>query len=247
MISASMSRLEAAGTLANDLMASTLTVGLCRPAETFVDVGAHIGSVIAEVARHCPGSRIVAFEAIPEKVEHLRRAFPGVELHSCALGESDGEATFFVNTRRSGFSSLGRPSDADRADVAELVVPLRTLDGFLASDQVGVIKIDVEGAELGVLRGGDRLVAASRPTIMFESGPQAEDGLGYSKQDLWEWFADREYAVLVPNRVAHEDPGLGREGFLESHLYPRRTTNYFAVPRERRVEIRDRARIVLGL
>jgi hypothetical protein len=82
---------------------------------------------------------------------------------------------------------------------------------------------------------------------MFESGPPAENGLAYTKDALWQWFADRDYAVVVPNRVAHDDPGLSRDGFVESHLYPRRTTDYFAVAKERRAEVRERARAILNV
>jgi len=40
---------------------------------------------------------------------------------------------------------------------------------------------------------------------------------------------------------------MSLEAFNDGHLYPRRTTNYFAVARERREEVRDRARVVLGI
>lgn len=40
---------EAVGTLANDALAGTLVASICRPDRAFIDVGAHIGSVIAEV------------------------------------------------------------------------------------------------------------------------------------------------------------------------------------------------------
>jgi FkbM family methyltransferase len=244
LAAAAITRAEAVGTLANDHLASFLVVRLCRPQTTFIDVGAHIGSVIAEVTAHCPAARIIAVEAIPEKADRLRRRFPKVEVHACAVGEAVGEASFFIDTRRSGYSSLGRP--ADKTGVREFRVHVRALDGLGAAN-VDVIKIDVEGAELGVLRGGDRVITGDRPTVMFESGPPAENGLAYTKDALWQWFADRDYAVLVPNRVAHDDPGLSREGFAESHLYPRRTTNYFAVAAERRIELRDRARAILNI
>ena len=236
------------GTMANDQLASFLVARLCAPARTFIDVGAHIGSVIEEVMRLSPTSRIVAIEAMPDKAERLRRMFPRIEVHACAVSETEGQATFFVNMRQSGFSSLQRPSGSPAADVSSIMVPLRRLDALITSSEVDAIKIDVEGAELGVLRGAEKLVADSRPTIMFESGPTApDDSFGYTKQAMWQWFADREFAVLVPNRVAHDDPGLTLEGFVESHLYPRRTTNYVAVPRERRIEVRDRARVVTGV
>jgi FkbM family methyltransferase len=238
---------EIAGTLANDWLATFLVTRLCQDHKTFVDVGAHIGSIISEVTRNTPTAKIVAIEAIPDKVAALRRRFPAVEFHACALSDSEGEASFFVNTKRSGYSSLGRPAVGASVDTVELKVPMKRLDNLIAADEIDVIKIDVEGAELGVLRGSEQIVAKSRPTIMFESGPPAENGLGYTKEAMWDWFSQRNYAVLVPNRVAHIDPGLSQDGFIESHLYPRRTTNYFAVATERRDEIRDRARGLLKI
>jgi hypothetical protein len=82
---------------------------------------------------------------------------------------------------------------------------------------------------------------------MFESAPQSNDNLEYTKENLYDFFVVNDYAVLIPNRVAHNDSGLSKDGFIESHFYPRRTTNYFAIPKERRVEIRDRARSILKI
>lgn len=237
---------ESAGTIANDYLAVFLTTSLCKNSAAFVDVGAHIGSIIAEVARRCPKARIIAIEAMPDKADRLRRSFPRVEVHGCALSDRTGEATFYVHTKLSGYSSLGRPSSRG-GEVSEIKVPVRKLDDILIGGGIDLIKIDVEGAELGVLKGGERIIAENRPTVMFESGPPADDGLGFTKEGLWQWLVGRDYVVLLPNRVAHNGPGLSLEGFIESHLYPRRTTNYIAVASERRVELRDKAREVLGI
>ena len=238
---------ENVGTLANDHLATQLVTTLCQPNKTFIDVGAHIGSIIAAVSRRDASIKIVAIEAIPEKIVNLRKKFPLVELHDCAVGESTGQVSFFINTEQSGYSSLGRPGSASKDTIAEITVPIKRLDDLVSSDNVDVIKIDVEGAELGVLRGSPNLLDSSRPIIMFESGPEMDDGLRYTKRELHEFLVAHRYALLIPNRVAHNDPGLTQEGFIESHLYPRRTTNYFAVPNERRAEIRDRARDVLKI
>jgi FkbM family methyltransferase len=184
-------------------------------------------------------------EAVPGKIAHLKKRFPKVEVVGTALGDRKGEATFYVlEGKNSGFSSLGRP--AAEGQLLEIRVPICRLDDIVDDRKVDVIKIDVEGAELGVLKGSESVVAGCRPTIIFESGPQLDEGLGYSKQDLWQWFADRSYAVLIPDRVAHEDPGLGLESFLDSHRYPWRTRNYFAIAKERRSEIRDKAQRILN-
>ena len=124
-------------------------------------------------------------------------------------------------------------------------VQVQPLDTIISNPNVEVIKIDVEGAELGVIIGARRLILDCRPIIMFESAPG--EVLGYTKEALWRCFADQEYVIVVPNRVAHIDSGLGLDGFVESHLHPRRSTNYFGIPRERRDEIRRRATTIQGL
>ncbi|MCA9218658.1 MAG: FkbM family methyltransferase [Planctomycetales bacterium] len=120
------------------------------------------------------------------------------------------------------------------------------LDDLIPSDaDVDVIKLDIEGAELGALRGAIGVLSRTFPTVMFESGLNRDDS-PYEKTDLFHYFDQRNYAIVVPNRLGHNDNGLSEEGFLESHWYPRRTTNYFAVHRDRRTEFRDIARRVLG-
>jgi FkbM family methyltransferase len=237
---------EGIGTVANDLLATHLVTGLPKPGSSFIDVGAHIGSIISAVAQRDASIKISAIEAIPEKAERLRRKFPSVSVHACAVGDRDGEVPFFIHTRKSGYSSLGQSDRAD-GDVVEVKVPIRRLDDLVELGGVDMMKIDVEGAELGVLRGSLELIATSRPVIMFESGPDDAVGLGYTKPQVWRFFADQRYTLHIPHRVAHNDEGLSLEGFVDSHVYPRRTTNYFAIPQERRIELRDRARVLLGI
>src|SRR3954452_898746 len=145
MLGTAYSSPEKLGTLANDHIASLLVTRLCQGGKIFIDIGAHIGSIISDVMHYCPGAEIIGVEPIPEKVAHLRRKFPNVKFMECALGESAGEATFYVNTRRSGFSTLGRPRDSFASQYVETRVPIKKLDNLVASDAVDVIKVDVEG------------------------------------------------------------------------------------------------------
>jgi FkbM family methyltransferase len=227
---------EQVGTIANDQLALKLLVGLCRPNDIFVDVGAHIGSVIAEVQNHCSSVKIIAFEAIPSKAGKLIDKFPDVVIHCCALSDDEGEAEFFVDLEQSGYSSLAPTPHKS----TKIIVDMKRLDDIL--EGAHLIKIDVEGAELGVLKGAENLISASRPIIMFESGPA--NILGYSKEGMFEFFARHEYGVFAPNRLAHTGSPMTLSSFLDAHEYPRRTTNYFAVPSEKIQEVRDRARAV---
>ena len=231
-------RKEYAGTKANDQLAAYYVARLCKPGATFIDIGAHIGSTLAEVHHCLPTVKIIAIEAIPDKAKHLKAKFPWAQIICGALSEEEGEVSFYINVEQSGYSSLAR----NGSSVREITVPAIRLDDVVPADDVDVIKLDVEGAELGVLRGAGDLIARCRPTIMFESGPQ--EVLGYSKEGLFDWFADHDYVLLLPNRLPHSGRPLSRDGFLEAHEYPFRTLNYFAVAAERVEEVRDRARAV---
>jgi FkbM family methyltransferase len=226
---------ENVGTIANDQLAELLITRLAE--RSFVDIGAHIGSIIAEVETHCSGVQIVAVEPIPEKAQRLRDKFKGVKIIECALADYEGETSFFINVAASGYSSLAQTAGETR----EIRVAVKRLDALVTD--ADVIKIDVEGAELGVLRGSEGL--KSRPVILFESAPH--EVLGYTKPDLWSWFAAHQYGVFVPNRLAHTAPAMSLEVFIDSHHYPRRTTNYFGVPLERVDSVRNKARQILKL
>lgn len=225
---------ETIGTLANDQMAELLVTRL--PERSFVDVGAHIGSIISAVQAHCPGVKITAIEPIPDKVKHLRAAFPGVDVIECGVSDREGQARFFIDSQASGYSSL-----ADGPGKFEIEVALKRLDCVVSDPDL--VKIDVEGAELGVLRGAEGL--KSRPVYMFESAPA--DVLGYTKPDLWRWFDDHDYGIFAPNRLAHTAPPMTLDVFIDSHEFPRRTTNYFGIPREKFEAVRARARRILNL
>jgi FkbM family methyltransferase len=242
ILRAAWSDIEAVGTIASDQLATYLVTRLVRPNTVFVDVGAHIGSIIAEVRLHCRPRQIHAIEAVPRKARELARAFKEVVVHDCAVGADEGNVSFYEDTRRSGYSSLMRPL-GDRVGVREMKVAMRRLDDLVPHRDVDIVKIDVEGAELGVLRGSEKIIESCRPVVLFESGT----GDAESKRVLAKFLMDLNYAIVLPNRLAHNDAGMAVDNFIECHIYPPRTTNYFAVPNERRLEIRDRSRSLLGI
>lgn len=228
----------AVGDLRNNALAGWLVTRLRQPGKTFVDVGAHIGSVIGDAARHAPG-KVIAFEAIPAKAAYLSSRYPDVTIHNCALLDEDGEMRFFVDNAQSGYSSLAKRG----RDVTEIVVPVARMDSIVTEDDVDVVKIDVEGAELGVLRGAEGVIARCRPVVMFESGP--EDVMGYTREALWRWFDDHGYVVYLPDRITRAARAATLDVFIDSHEYPRRTTNYFGIPAERLDEVSARAQALL--
>lgn len=215
--------------------------------ELFIDVGSHLGSVLAEVIANDRKVRLVAIEAIFEKAESIRKRFPSVVVLRSAVGERSGEVNFSIQLDRSGFSSISsaeqqRPGTRVRVDR----VPLARLDDLLVGQESPhFVKIDVEGAELGVLRGGDRTIGSARPTVFFESGPGGGTRFGYPENGVYRWFVDRDFEVTLPDRLPHDAPGLSEDGFLDAHHYPRRSIDFVAIPKEKREQVRARCRDVL--
>jgi len=232
---------ERAAVISNAVIADTLLPRLCQPGGAFLDIGAHIGSVLSEVHRQDPSITLHAIEADTEKAKQLKEKFAYCTFQTVAVGEEAGTATFFLNRDRPGYNSLAK----QEGNVEQVEVEIRTLDSLYPEINFDVVKIDIEGAELGALRGGAALLQRARPTIMFESAQAETNALGFSPQALWQFFDQAGYDLFAPDRVAHTAPPLDQSCFEDSHFYPRRTLNYFAVARERRDEIRQRCYAIL--
>lgn len=146
----------------HDLIAALLPKG-----GVFWDVGAHAGysSLVAARAVGSEG-RVHAFEPLPENVNRLERTFAAnglenVTVHPIALAAAAGLLALHVdaNTRMGTLTSTSH-GHADRT----IEIPCSTLDAMCSSiGAPSLIKIDVEGAELGVLEGALALLAERHP------------------------------------------------------------------------------------
>lgn len=154
-----------------------------------IDVGCHEGAVLKEMLRLAPDGVHHAFEPLPGFANGLRRTFggrPNVHVHELALSDQEGEATFQHVVSNPGYSGL-RKRRYDRPDETLQEIRVRTarLDDLLPnSHRVDFVKIDVEGAELLVLRGAAATLARCRPTVVFEHGPGAADCYGARPEEV---------------------------------------------------------------
>ena len=143
------------------------------------DVGAHIGTVALGTARLVGETgRVVAFEADPDNVTSLRestrqnRLESRVQVVQAAVWSSRRSGISF----RRGSTHLSHGGvDADGyapvcAGGSSITVPAITLDHFLTSGgpPPDLVKIDVEGGEFEVMRGGAEVFSSVRPRIIVE-------------------------------------------------------------------------------
>jgi FkbM family methyltransferase len=144
------------------------------PGDTAVDIGAHKGAYTYWMHKAvAPSGRVVCFEPQPQLADYLNRmkaALPmeRVEVVNLALSSRRGEMTLAV--------PQGGPSPAATLESGLLkgphilfLVGVTTLDDYFGTGaQVHFIKCDVEGHEFDVFRGGERLLRAQHPILLFE-------------------------------------------------------------------------------
>nr|MDT0666527.1 FkbM family methyltransferase [Micromonospora sp. DSM 115978] len=156
-----------------------------------MDVGAHSGEILRNIVRLAPGGQHVAFEPLPHLYKQLVAEFPTVDVRQVALSDSPGTLPFTHVVSRPAYSGLVQRVAGDAEEVEQIVVDVECLDDTLPADyRPTLLKIDVEGAEYQVLRGGRKLLAASRPHIAFEFGAGSAPHYGTTPDDVYRLIDD---------------------------------------------------------
>jgi FkbM family methyltransferase len=164
------------------LMAFTLS-----PNSNCIDVGAHAGDMLREMIRLAPAGKHIAFEPLPHMYEALGREFPQVDVRSTALSSDAGESTFTYVRSNPGYSGFRQRSYPGAETIENIVVRRARLDDVLPPDYVpDLIKIDVEGAEYEVMKGGIETITRRRPIVYFEHGQGSTDHYGVGPRDVYE-------------------------------------------------------------
>ncbi len=159
-----------------------------------VDIGAHIGTFsipIADVVE-----KVIAFEPSPEAFALLSRNATEnhvpLQLVHKALGSEKGSGTLLVrNASNAGANTLVPGGN----------IPVVMLDDEV--EDADFIKMDVEGMELEVLRGGTRLIDRMRPVVLFEVNISQLRAHHTSLRALERFFSEREYRLYVPLEDGH--------------------------------------------
>ncbi len=164
-------------------------VELLREGDTVLDIGANVGYYsLTAAARVGRTGRVIAVEADPRAARRLREnvalnKLENVTVIEAAASREAGMMAFHLGADSEG-SSL-----ADLHDGGEVVnVPVTTIDAIVAGadlQQVNILKMDVEGAEIDALAGASRVLSAAQPPrLVLEANPVTLRAAGRSVQDL---------------------------------------------------------------
>jgi len=184
---------------------------LVRPGDVVFDIGANFGWYTTLSAKLVgPNGRVHGFEPVPGTFQVLKQNCEANDclrfamLNNFGLGESAGVFSIFVPQQHGGASL--RPSGI--GPMVEVQCQVRTLDSYCQEQGVSVVrfvKCDVEGAELGVLRGAERLLASdSRPIWLLELNRETSSRFGHEPQSLLSHLARFDYSF---HRIVDATPG----------------------------------------
>lgn len=197
-----------------------------------LDIGANHGRFALELAR--VGHRVMAFEPLAFNLAIIRPASAlssRVQVEPFALGDQVGTANIYVPLRPDGRPRHGSAFVASNDDEAQanaggarLVrqnIDIRRLDDLDLSwvGPIGFLKMDVEGHEASVLRGGARVLAEHRPSVLMEAGGDDRgrealselSTLGYQIYDLdltergdWQTDPDAVHRAIQAANKSHD-------------------------------------------
>jgi FkbM family methyltransferase len=189
-----------------------------QPGALCYDVGANIGVYVLQLTRWAGSAgRVVAFEPNPEARRVLERhvrwnhVASRVEIVPEAVSEAPGLAQLHA-AGADGMARLGTANPALRSRAKQITVPVTSLDVFSAErQQPDWIIIDVEGYELGVLRGARRLLdpGGPRPRVIVEMHPDQWRGVGETRETAAALLRELK---LRPVCLTGQSDGLAEHG-----------------------------------
>jgi len=169
-----------------------------REDSVLLDIGANIGYYTVQVARKATAGKVIAFEPDPANFDRLQRnaALNGVNnvvLHNAALSDKGGNMRLYKHPFNTGDYRLY--NDGDFEEFVD--VPTLRLDDVV-NEPVDVIKIDVQGFEYFVMKGGEAMLNRYKPMILTEFWPRGLTNSGVQPKAYLDLLETKGYQ---PHRV----------------------------------------------
>jgi len=181
---------------------------LLRSGDTVIDVGANRGFFLLSCLPHIGSSGLIyAFEPNPQEADRIdelvqMNSIKNVILHRCALANTESTMELHLLDDLSGLSTLADISSQSRQRITGTVsVAVHRGDAILADVETSndiLMKVDVEGFELEVMKGASRFISDRKPALFVEVEPEWLKRAGTSSAELFSWILERGYKAYKP-------------------------------------------------
>jgi FkbM family methyltransferase len=173
-----------------DAETKKVIAAVCKSNTNCIDVGCHKGEVFDIMIKYAPEGIHCGFEPIPNLFENLLLKYRGTthRIYNIALSIEEGFTTFNYVISNPSYSGIKKRNyDRPHEEDTTITVPTNLLDNVIPANMpIGLIKIDVEGGEFGVLKGGIETIKRNKPVIIFEHGLGASDVYQTTPKDVFE-------------------------------------------------------------
>ena len=212
-----------------DILTKKILQRLLDATSNCVDVGAHKGEILDLFLQFAPNGRHTAFEPIPHLNEALKNKYSGrVDIYPFALSNRSGSMLFNVVLNDIAYSGLQRREyKTAQPKIDAIEVEVRQLDEVLSARKapITLLKIDVEGGELDVLKGAHEILLSDKPLIVFEFGKGASEFYGTMPHHVHELLHSHHYEIWTLEDFWKNRPPLTFEQLLS--VYESGSDYYF--------------------
>ena len=195
---------------------------LISPGDYVLDVGANFGRYTYHLSRlTCAGGKVFSMEPIPSTFKILKSNVSKLKLRNVlCVNQAASRITGFVNMDVPRYDTGGSNFyEARVVSVGRGTIPcIRLDDAYIDLPHLDFIKCDVEGHELDVLIGAQKLLTKFRPSWLLEIGGDPDDSTANAGK-IFAFLQRLGYAAYLP-----------ANGQLEARRDGERATNYFFLP-----------------
>ena len=198
-----------------------------------IDVGCHKGEVLDDILKRSPQGQHYGIEALPDLYANLKQKYAHkehVHIHDFAANEENGTISFNYVVSNPSYSGMikrdyDKPNEVDQT----ITVASKKLDDVIPQNlHIHLIKIDVEGGELQVLKGAKNLITRCMPTIIFEHGLGASNHYETTPEKIFDFMTSCGLSIYnLADLVKGKQP-MNRKK-LQEEYYSKK--NYYFVAR----------------
>ena len=203
---------------------------VCKSGSNCIDVGCHKGEILDLFLKYAPQGQHWGFEPIPDLYESLLKKYAATNCRffNIALSDKPGTSSFnYVVSNPSYSGLLKRKYDHPNEEDTQITVHTERLDALIPADvQIDLVKIDVEGGEILVLRGAVNILTRCKPVVIFEHGLGASELYGATPEQVFELFEQCGLRVSLLSRFLKNQYPLSKEEFSR-HFYQK--LNYYFI------------------